>query len=117
MQTPGGTVPLSALGKVEAALVPTRHTRQNLHATVDVLGYRGTAAVTHINANVAKALEGLHLPLGGTITEEGERKTMDEAFSALMKALLLGLILLYFSLVSAFRSFVHPLTIMVAVAP
>jgi multidrug efflux pump subunit AcrB len=40
---------------------------------------------------------------------------MDEAFSALMKALLLGLILLYFSLVPAFKSFLHPLTIMVAI--
>lgn len=115
IQTPRGTVPLSALGQVEAALVPTLHTRQNLQATVDVLGYRATAAVTHINERVAKALEGLQLPPGYTITDEGERKTMNEAFSALMKALLLGLILLYFSLVPAFRSFLHPLTIMVAI--
>ncbi|MGC8853646.1 MAG: efflux RND transporter permease subunit [Halothiobacillaceae bacterium] len=113
--TPRGTVPLSALGRVEHAFVPTLHTRQNLQETVDVLGYRSTAAVTHINEKVAKALEGLSLPAGYTITDEGERKTMDEAFSALMAALLLGLILLYFSLVPAFKSFLHPLTIMVAI--
>lgn len=115
IQTPRGPVPLSALGRIEGTLVPTLHTRQDLQPTVDVLGYRSTAAVTHINANAAKALEGLHLPPGYTITDEGERKTMDEAFSALMKALLLGLVLLYFSLVPAFRSFLHPLTIMVAI--
>ncbi|MHB8078852.1 MAG: efflux RND transporter permease subunit [Candidatus Krumholzibacteriia bacterium] len=113
--TPRGTVPLSALGRVERAFVPTLHTRQNLRETVDVLGYRSTTAVTHINDNVAAALRGLDLPPGYTIQDEGERKTMDEAFSALMAALVLGLVLLYFSLVPAFRSFLHPLTIMVAI--
>ncbi len=113
--TPRGSVPLSSLGRLERAFVPTLHTRQNLQETVDVLGYRSTTAVTHINDGVARALEGLKLPPGYTLTEEGERKTMDEAFSSLMKALVLGLILLYFSLVPAFRSFLHPLTIMVAI--
>jgi multidrug efflux pump subunit AcrB len=113
--TPRGPVPLSALGSIERVNVPILHTRQNLQETVDVLGYRSTSAVTHINDNVTRALAGLELPPGYTIHDEGERKTMNEAFSSLMKALLLGLILLYFSLVPAFRSFLHPLTIMVAI--
>ncbi len=113
--TPRGSVPLSALGRLERAFVPTLHTRQDLQETVDVLGYRSTAAVTHINDRVTAALASLELPPGYTLSEEGERKTMNEAFSALMKALVLGLILLYFSLVPAFRSFLHPLTIMVAI--
>jgi multidrug efflux pump subunit AcrB len=113
--TPKGPVPLSALGASEPASVPTLHTRQGLLETVDVLGYRSTAAVTHINENVARALAGLDLPPGYTITDEGERKMMDESFASLSAALLLGLILLYFSLVPAFRSFLHPLTIMVAI--
>jgi len=113
--TPGGSVPLEALGHLEQAFVPTLHTRQNLNETVDVLGYRATTAVTHINDRVSKALEGLELPPGYAIGDEGERKTMNEAFSSLMKALVLGLVLLYFSLIPAFRSFVHPLTIMVAI--
>ncbi len=95
--------------------MPTLHTRQALVETVDVLGYRGTDAVTHVGANVDRALAGLELPPGYTLTDEGERKAMGEAFSALMAALLLGLVLLYFSLVPAFRSFLHPLTIMVAI--
>ena len=115
IQTPKGIVYLSSLGKIEKIFVPTLHTRQNLKETVDILGYRSTAAVTHINNKVEKALQGLHLPSGYTINDEGERKTMDESFAALMSALLLGLILLYFSLIPAFKSFLHPLTIMVAI--
>ncbi len=113
--TPRGSVPLASLGRIETAIVPTLYTRQHLAPTVDLLGYRNVQAVTHINANVEKALAGLQLPPGYAITEEGERKTMDEAFSALKAALVLGLILLYFSLIPAFRSFLHPLTIMVAI--
>ena len=112
---PKGPVPLSSLGQIVPAIVPTLHTRQGLQETVDVLGYRTTAAVTHINANVEKALQGLQMPPGYSIHEEGERKTMDEAFGLLIAALLLGLILLYFSLVPAFNSFLHPITIMVAI--
>jgi multidrug efflux pump subunit AcrB len=115
VMTPRGPVPLSSLGRIEQASVPTLHTRQNLQETVDVLGYRSTGAVTHIEENVQKALKGVHLPPGYAITEEGELKTMNEAFTSLMSALVLGLVLLYFSLVPAFKSWIHPLTIMVAI--
>jgi multidrug efflux pump subunit AcrB len=113
--TPRGPVPLAALGTIETVTVPTLYTHQELTPTVDLLGYRNVEAVDHINGNVEKALAGLEIPQGYTLTEEGERKSMDETFSALMAALLLGLVLLYFSLVPAFRSFLHPLTIMVAI--
>jgi multidrug efflux pump subunit AcrB len=113
--TPRGAVPLASLGRIETATVPTLFTHQDITPTVDILAYRDVQAVTHINANVDEALAGLRLPAGYAITEEGERKTMDEAFSSLMAALVLGLILLYFSLIPAFKSFLHPLTIMVAI--
>jgi multidrug efflux pump subunit AcrB len=113
--TASGPVPLSTLGTVRAVVVPTLHTRQDLAETVDVLGYRGTAAVSHVRDGVATALAGLVLPPGYTLSDEGEGRAMDESFAALVTALLLGLVLLYFSLVPAFRSFLHPLTIMVAI--
>ncbi len=115
IMTASGPLPLASLGSFATAVVPTLHTRQGLAETVDVLGYRSTAAVTHIGDNVARALAGLEVPPGYAVTDEGERKAMDEAFTALMAALLLGLVLLYFSLVPAFGSFLHPLTIMVAI--
>jgi multidrug efflux pump subunit AcrB len=113
--TASGPVPLSSLGSVGRAVVPTLHTRQNLVETVDILAYRGTDAVTHVGANVDAALAGLALPPGYTLADEGERKAMGESFDLLMAALMLGLVLLYFSLVPAFGSFLHPITIMVAI--
>jgi multidrug efflux pump subunit AcrB len=113
--TPVGIVPLSALGRITQATVPTLHTRQGLQETVDVLAYRNTVAVSHLNDRVAEALKGLQLPTGYSLSDEGERKAMDESFALLMAALALGLVLLYFSLVPAFNSWIHPLTIMVAI--
>jgi len=49
------------------------------------------------------------------LSHEGEIKQMTESFGRLGQELLLGLILLYFSLVPAFKSWVHPLTIMSAI--
>jgi len=40
---------------------------------------------------------------------------MNESFDRLGQALVLGLVLLYFSLVPAFKSWLHPLTIMSAI--
>ena len=113
--TPSGAVPLSALGRISQAIVPTLHTRQGLQETVDILAYRSTVAVTHLNDRVAEALKGFQLPPGYSLNDEGERKAMDESFALLTAALVLGLVLLYFSLVPAFHSWIHPLTIMVAI--
>ncbi|MFN3481333.1 MAG: efflux RND transporter permease subunit, partial [Thermodesulfovibrionales bacterium] len=55
------------------------------------------------------------MPPGYTISHEGDLKQMKESFGRLIAALAIGLILLYFSLVPAFKSWIHPLTIMSAI--
>ncbi len=65
--------------------------------------------------NVEKALSSMKLPMGYRISQEGEAKQAKESFEALLSAMAIGMVLLYFSLVPAFRSFVHPLTIMTAI--
>ncbi len=71
--------------------------------------------ISHLQDDVEAALRGLDLPAGYTFRHEGEIKQMDESFGRLGQALALGLVLLYFSLVPAFSSWVHPLTIMSAI--
>ena len=115
VRTPLGQVPLSALGTITTSYVPMLLTRQSMQNTIDIFGYREKAAVSHIMDNVKGALIGLKLPPGYSISQEGDAKQAAESFSALMSALMIGMVLLYFSLVPAFKSFVHPLTIMVAI--
>lgn len=113
--TPAGTVPLGALGSVVRRAVPSVITRQGLERTLDIQAYRSKQPISHLQDDVDAALAGLKLPSGYTLSHEGEIKQMNESFALLGKALVLGLVLLYFSLVPAFKSWVHPLTIMSAI--
>jgi multidrug efflux pump subunit AcrB len=115
VHTPAGDVPLSTLGRINTTYVPMLLTRQNLQNSIDVLGNREKAPVSHIMDNVQKALAGIKLPLGYKISQEGDAKQGKESFDAMLAAMAIGMVLLYFSLVPAFRSFVHPLTIMTAI--
>lgn len=115
IQTPLGAVPLAQLGTISRRPVASVITRQGLQRTLDIQAYRARQPISHLQEDVEKALKGLVLPPGYTLSHEGEIKQMTESFGLLGKALLLGLVLLYFSLVPAFRSWVHPLTIMSAI--
>ena len=115
IQTPKGAVPLKELGESGMIKAQTSLSRQYLQPTLDIYGYRSKTAVSHIHDDLDAVLKDLRLPAGYTITQEGESKQMKESFGSLMAALSIGLILLYFSLVPAFKSWVHPLTIMSAI--
>ncbi len=113
--TPRGIVPLSALGRFERRSAPSLITRQGLERTLDVQAYRAKRPISHLQEDVDAAHAGLDLPQGYHISQEGEIKQMDDSFARLGMALALGLVLLYFSLVPAFKSWLHPLTIMSAI--
>jgi len=110
-----GPAPLSELAAVKKGVTRTRFTRQDLQPTVDIYGYRGTTAISHLQERVQKALSGLPLPPGYYISHEGEIKNMEEAGGRLKRALLLAVILLFFSLAPTFRSWANPVTIMSAI--
>ena len=115
IQTPVGAVPLAQLGTISRQPVASVITRQGLERTLDIQAYRAKQPISHLQEDVEKSLKGLALPPGYMLSHEGEIKQMNESFSLLGKALLLGLVLLYFSLMPAFKSWIHPLTIMVAI--
>ncbi|EKD39007.1 MAG: hypothetical protein ACD_75C00534G0001, partial [uncultured bacterium] len=110
-----GEIPLATLGRMKPEYVPSLFTRQNLMNSIDVFGYRSQAALSHIMENVTRELKGIELPPGYTLSQEGDAKLGKANFAALTKAMGIGMVLLYFSLVPAFRSFLHPLTIMSAI--
>ena len=115
IQTPGGPVPLAQLGTLDRQVAPSMITRQGLQRTLDVELYRSRRPISHMQEDVVAALRGIDLPPGYRISHVGEIAQMQESFGRLGRALVLGLVLLYFSLVPAFRSWTAPLTIMSAI--
>ena len=112
VHTVGGEIPLASLGRMRPVYVPTLLTRQNLMNSIDVFGYRSQGALSHFMDNVMRELKGLELPPGYTLSQEGDAKLGKANFAALTLALGIGMVFLYFSLIPAFQSFIHPLTIM-----
>ncbi|MBU6298592.1 MAG: efflux RND transporter permease subunit [Alphaproteobacteria bacterium] len=112
MSPNGVQVPLAQLATVKTVYAPTAFTHQNLVRTVDVVGNRRNIAVTALDDHVAKAMRGLQLPRGYTVTDEGEIKEMNESFGRLGLSLALGIVLLAVVLVIAFRSFITPVAIL-----
>ena len=116
IQTPLGAVPLAQLGTVTRQPVASVITRQGLERTLDIQAYRARQPISHLQEDVDEGAQGAACCRRATaLSHEGEIKQMNESFSLLGQALLLGLVLLYFSLVPAFKSWIHPLTIMSAI--
>ncbi len=83
--SPKGPVPLRELAKVKETFVRGVVVRENLSPVIDVLGYRKKAAISHIQTQVEKVLDGFLIPKGFRLFQEGEIKPMKEAFSRLKK--------------------------------
>jgi multidrug efflux pump subunit AcrB len=83
--------------------------------SIDIYGYKSRAALSHVMDNIQRELKGMKLPSGYRISQEGDAKQGKTNFEDLTTALGIGMVLLYFSLIPAFRSFIHPLTIMSAI--
>ena len=114
--TEKGFVPLSYFVKITAQNTQSRITRQDLFNTLDIYGYRSTAPTTFVQMQVNR-LEKKHLklPAGYGISHEGEIKQMKESFKRLIQSLLIGVVILYFSLIPAFESFTYPISIIAAI--
>lgn len=110
-----GLIPLRELASLVKTRTRSRFTRQGLQPTVDIYGYRATTAITFLQENVLNALKGLELPPGYQLHHEGDVHNMKEAGKRLAKALGLAVILLFFSLVPTFSSWLNPITIMSAI--
>ncbi|WP_094602772.1 Multidrug resistance protein MdtB [Sporomusa silvacetica DSM 10669] len=113
--TPKGLTPLESLGTFSRKKIPTLYTRQDMQNTLEVYGYREKTAITYLDKGIQKELADIELPEGYAITQEGDLQQMQASFGAMSGAMGIGMLLLYFSLVPAFSSFIHPMTIMSAI--
>jgi len=91
---------------------PTAQTHQYLESTIDVLGWRQNVAITALHDEVMAAIADIELPHGYSMQDEGENKQLAESAQRLLKAIGLGMVLLYLMLVVTFRSFLDPVAIM-----
>ena len=88
--------------------------RQNRERSVTLMA---NPAPGHSQAEALQAIEALgkeKLPEGYSIYFSGSSKAFRESFDSLQFALILGLIVAYMVLASQFNSFIHPVTVLIA---
>jgi HAE1 family hydrophobic/amphiphilic exporter-1 len=83
--------------------------RRYVAVTSDVAeGYN----ITRVTADVQRAVDGLELPEGVTVSFDGENEAIMEAMRQLLLMLLLGVLLVYFIMVAQFQSLKSPFIVM-----
>ncbi len=115
IDTKKGKIPLSAVATLKKIVEPTIITRDKLNYSLDIIGYREKSAITHIIESYKKQMKGLKLPPGYKISNEGDFKQMNDSMKRMMKSFLIGIVLLFLSLVPTFNSFKAPVSIIVAI--
>ena len=116
LSTPGGdSIPLREVARLDETMGPRVMTRENFQKTQDVLGFHYGRPLSWVISDVQAALADLQAPAGYRIEIGGEQADFEEARGRMLRALGLGILAVYLVLVAQFRSFKHPLTIMLAV--
>lgn len=111
----GVQVPLRELVHVKIKPAASVVTRENHLPSVDILGYTEGRPFSHVIADVEKALRKVRVPEGYRLEITGEKADLQESSGDLKRALLLAVVMVYLLLVAQFRSFIHPVTIMMSI--
>ncbi len=110
-----GGLPARAFVDYEMVLSPNLITRENLFPVVTVSAHHQDRPFSHVVTDLRTALADLEMPPGYTWRLAGEQTDLETSQRDMLGALGVALVAVYLLLVAQFRSFVHPLTVMLAV--
>ena len=113
IETKNGIVPLSEIASLEPNFTYNKINRYNLQYAIDIQGYRAKRAISKITADTDKLL---HKKGYFNYTQAGDIKEMNDAFSRLIKAIAIGVVILILTLMVIYRSLRLAL-IMIVVLP
>ena len=110
----GEVIELRNVVHIETGAAPSSITRSNRQRSVAISGNLEGKTIGVAMAD-AWAVAREVLPEGVTISPSGQAEAMQESAAQFGVAILLGLLVIYMVLAAQFESFVHPLTVMLAV--
>ena len=111
----GIKVPLRDIAEISTEENPNLVTRENMEYTLDIYGFTQERAFSHVISDIQTLVDGTSLPDGYAVTIAGEQSDLMDSVGDLRLSLIIALILVYLLLLSLFKSFIHPLTIMAAI--
>jgi len=111
----GVSVPLKDIGYVEIESRSNIIERENMEYSVNILGYTEDRAFSHVVSDIEEKVDTITLPQGYSVEFTGEQEALTDSMGDMIFLLSLAVIFVYLLLVPQFKSFSHPLTIMMAI--
>jgi multidrug efflux pump subunit AcrB len=111
----GEIIPLAEVVKLETVKTLQSISRVNRQRAISVTANLAPNASQADALAAAERIAGEVLPAGYVFEFEGGARTFQDSFSSLWFAFVLGLIVAYMVLASQFNSFIHPVTVLLAV--
>ena len=115
IKTKFGEVPLETFAKVSKQLTYAKIERDQLMYSVDVNGYRSKRPISHLTVDAEHALKKVDLA-GVIVSQQGDIATINDSFARMIKAILLGVMILLMALIAIYKS-VRMSLIMIFVLP
>lgn len=111
----GNIFSLRELAIIKMVKGPNLVTRDNLTNVLEILGYTRGRAFNKVTGDIDEILKNYPTPKGYSANLSGEKDDMKESLGRLLAGLGIAIIFVYLILVSQFKSFLHPFTIMLAI--
>ncbi len=111
----GVSVPLKDIANVEIESRSNIIERENMEYSVNILGYTEDRAFSHVVEDIEEKVDKIPLPQGYSVEFTGEQEALTDSIGDMIFLLSLAVIFVYLLLVPQFKSFTHPLTIMMAI--
>jgi multidrug efflux pump subunit AcrB/outer membrane protein TolC len=111
----GQVVPVRSLASAERVVEQALFTTEDLRSVLDVQAQVDGRPLSFVVADAQAELDQIVMPQGYAASIEGENNDLIESRMEIIKALIISVLAVYLLLVAQFRSFLHPLTVMMAV--
>lgn len=110
----GNLIPLSALVDTEEAAAYQSITRINRQRAIGIFGSLAKGKAQGAVVARAQAISKEILPEGYRLSVEGSSAGLSDSFKSLRGALIMGILVAYMVLAIQFNSFIHPITVLIA---
>lgn len=108
-------IPLRAFTQTHHSVEQGLFTSEDLSPVLDVFAQVDGRPLSFVVADAEAALAELVLPEGYRVSIEGENNDLIESRTSILRALGISILAVYLLLVAQFRSWLHPVTVMMAV--
>ena len=114
VRSPTGLVRLEDVTSTASATTPSTIERLDRERQIAITANVYKRSLGEVIGDIGTRLKAVEAPAGCSVTFGGEAEQMQDTFANLGLALGLAVLFIYMVLASQFESFIHPLTIMVA---